>query len=148
MMAQPDIRDIVPHSGSMVLLDRVLDTGAETLRAEVAIHGDSQFCEDGAVGAWVGIEYMAQAIAAFAGHEAVQRGQPVQVGFLLGSRRYECATAAFAVGQVLHVLVQRTLQGENGLGSFDCRIEDAATGAQLASGAITVFQPPNLDDYL
>lgn len=143
----PPIRELVPHGGAMCLLDRVLAAGADTLSAEVAITPASLFCVDGAVGAWVGIEYMAQAVAAFAGYEARARGEPVRVGFLLGTRRYACKAPSFAVGSLLRVHVQRTLQAENGLGAFECRIDDAG-GEELAGAIITVFQPDHVDEFL
>jgi len=147
-MNPPDIHELVPHSGAMSLLGRLLAADDETLSAEVAITADSMFCVEGAVGAWVGVEYMAQAVAAHAGHVARLRGQPVRVGFLLGTRRYACALPAFAVGSVLHIHVQRALQGENGLGAFECRIVDGAGGGELATATITVFQPDNVEEFL
>jgi len=148
-MMLPNVRELVPHAGAMVLLDRVVSAGDDILCAEVVIGPQTLFCDGQGVGAWVGIEYMAQAVAAFAGYEARQRGEPVRVGFLLGSRRYECAQPAFALGSSLHVHVQRTLQGENGLGAFECRIEDAAqAGVTLATAIITVFQPNKVEEFL
>jgi predicted hotdog family 3-hydroxylacyl-ACP dehydratase len=147
-MNMPDIRSLVPHEGAMVLLDRVLTADAENVCAEVAIHTGSLFCDGGGVGSWVGIEYMAQAIAAHAGFTALQRGEPVRVGFLLGARRYQCSVPAFAVGSMLHVHTHRALQGENGLGAFECRIDDAASGATIATATVTVFQPDNVNDFL
>jgi predicted hotdog family 3-hydroxylacyl-ACP dehydratase len=150
-MNLPDIHTMVPHGGTMSLLGRLLAADAETLCAEVAIGPDTLFCSDGAVGAWVGVEYMAQAVAAHAGYGARQRGEPVRVGFLLGTRRYACAQAAFPVGSVLHVHVQRVIQGENGLGAYDCRIVDGQggdTGPALASATITVYQPDSVEEFL
>jgi len=146
-MNTPDMRDLVPHSGTMVLLDRVLSVDGDGLCAEVAIHAGSVFCEHGEVGAWVGIEYMAQAIAAHAGYCARLRGEPVKLGFLLGSRRYTSRVGGFRAGTVLTVCVQRVLQGENGLGAFECRIEDDSATA-LATALVTVFQPPDVDAFL
>jgi predicted hotdog family 3-hydroxylacyl-ACP dehydratase len=147
-MSFPDIRELVPHSGAMVLLDRVLSADAENLCAEVAIHAGSVFCDapSAGVGSWVGIEYMAQAIAAHAGYLARQAGAPVKIGFLLGARRYEAQVPVFAAGSVLQVHVQQALQGENGLGAFECRIEMA--GAVLAQATITVFQPEDAKQFL
>ncbi|MBI3285467.1 MAG: hotdog family protein [Burkholderiales bacterium] len=144
----PPIRSLVPHEGDMVLLDRLIAVAAETLCAEVTIRTETLFCDAQGVGAWVGMEYMAQAIAAHAGYLARLRGEAVKVGFLLGSRRYECSQPAFALGSVLHVHVQRALQGDNGLGAFECRIEDGVNGAVLATATITVFQPDNVNDFL
>ena len=86
-MSLPDIPSLVPHGGAMSLLGRLLSTEGESLVAEVAIGPDSMFCTNGSVGAWVGVEYMAQAVAAHAGYAAGLRGEPVRVGFLLGARR-------------------------------------------------------------
>jgi predicted hotdog family 3-hydroxylacyl-ACP dehydratase len=142
----PDIRLLVPHAGPMVLLDRVISVDQDSLCAEVAIRDDSLFCGADGVGAWVGIEYMAQAIAAHAGHAAYLRGEPVKIGFLLGSRRYECARPVFAIGSVLHVHVVRLLMAENGLGSFECRIEDESGVA--ATATVSVFLPANAEAFL
>ncbi|WP_027865390.1 ApeP family dehydratase [Massilia alkalitolerans] len=146
-LVRPDIHSLVPHSGPMSLLGRFLEADDETLSAEVDITPESMFCTDGQVGAWVGVEYMAQAVAAHAGWCARRRGEPVRVGFLLGARKYACAVSAFPVGSVLRVHVRRALQGENGLGAFDCRIEDAA-GQELATATITVFQPDHVEEFL
>jgi predicted hotdog family 3-hydroxylacyl-ACP dehydratase len=147
-MSMPPVCELVPHSGTMSLLDQVLAADEETLSAQVAIGADTLFCADGVVGAWVGVEYMAQAVAAHAGYAARMRGDPVKVGFLLGTRRYQCSVPGFAVGTVLRVHVKRALQGENGLGAFECRIEEGASANVLASATITVFQPPNVEEFL
>jgi 3-oxoacyl-[acyl-carrier-protein] synthase-1 len=149
-MNLPNIRTLVPHTGPMVLLDKLIAVGEETLCAEVNITPDTLFCDGKTVGSWVGVEYMAQAVAAFAGYEAHLRNEPVKVGFLLGSRRYEVACPGFPVGSRLHVHVQRALQGENGLGAFGCQIVDAndSNGTMLANATITVFQPDNVNEFL
>jgi predicted hotdog family 3-hydroxylacyl-ACP dehydratase len=134
-----DIRSLLPHSGPMVLLDRVIAADDESLSAEVRIRSDSLFCADGGVGAWVGLEYMAQAIGAYAGYNARLRGEPIKLGYLLGTRCYECTRPVFAVGTLLRVRVKRMLQSENGLASFACRIDDE--NSQIAGANLTVFQP-------
>ena len=138
-MTWPDIRSLIPHGGVMVLLDRVVAVDEESLCAEVRIRPDSLFCAATGVGAWVGLEYMAQTIAAFAGYTAYMRGEAVKPGFLLGARRYECTRPMFSQGSRLKVYARRVLQDENGLGSFECRIEDGKE--QVATATLTVFQP-------
>jgi predicted hotdog family 3-hydroxylacyl-ACP dehydratase len=130
----------------MVLLDRVISVDEESLCAEVRIRSGSLFCDADGVGAWVGIEYMAQAIGAWAGYNARLRGEPIKLGFLLGTRRYECRRPIFVLGSVLRVHVRRLFQNENGLGSFECSIDDNL--GQVASATVTVFQPPNVNDFL
>jgi predicted hotdog family 3-hydroxylacyl-ACP dehydratase len=141
-----DIRSLIPHAGPMVLLDRVISVDEDSLCAEVSIRSNTLFCGPDGVGAWVGIEYMAQAIAAWAGYTAQLRGKPVKLGFLLGTRRYESSRPIFVLGSVLRVHVQRLFQNENGLGSFECFIDNEE--GRVASATVTVFQPPNVDDFL
>jgi len=145
-MELPDIRSLVPHSGTMVLLDRVVAVDEESLCAEVTIRPNSQFCHAEGVGGWVGIEYMAQAIAAHAGHAAWLRGEPVRIGFLLGTRRYECTRPMFAIGSTLRIEVKCLLLADNGLGSFECRIDDEYGVA--ATATLSAFSPANANEFL
>src|SRR5262245_19005433 len=137
-MQWPDIRELLPHSGPMVLLDRVVGADDESLCAEVRLRQDSLFCVDGKVGVWVGLEYMAQTIGAYAGYRARLRREPVRIGYLLGTRHYDCKQPHFAAGRRLKIYVKRNWQGADGLASFDCRIEDHS--GVLASATVTVFQ--------
>jgi predicted hotdog family 3-hydroxylacyl-ACP dehydratase len=145
-MTMPDVKSLIPHSGPMVLLDTVIAADEERLCAEVRIRSESLFCAAGGVGAWVGLEYMAQAIAAYAGFTARLRGAPVKLGLVLGARRYECTQPMFALGSVLHVHVKRVLQDENGLGSFECRIDNDRE-ERLATATVTVFQPADANEF-
>lgn len=134
------IVELLPHAPPMVLLDRVVTAGDEQLSAEVTIRADSEFCRDGRVGAWVGIEYMAQTVAAWSGWQARQRGEAVKVGFLLGTRRYDALRAEFVVGETLLVLVEREFQADNGLARFRAEIR---CGDELcAQASISVYEPP------
>jgi predicted hotdog family 3-hydroxylacyl-ACP dehydratase len=146
-MEIPAVCALLPHSGPMVLLDRVVAVDEESLSAEVTIKLGDMFCDSAGVGAWVGIEYMAQAIGAYAGYVARLCGAPIRLGFLLGTRRYDCNRPRFSVGSVLRVSVKRTFQGENGLASFECEIEDVAHGP-AAKATLTVFQPPDSEAFL
>jgi len=130
----------------MVLLDRVISVDGDSLLAEVCVRSNSLFFDVDGVGAWVGIEYMAQAIAAWAGYTARLRGERVRIGFLLGTRRYECSRPVFALGSVLRVHVQRVFQNENGLGSFECFIDNEEE--RVATATVTVFQPPSVDGFI
>lgn len=134
-----DIGDIVPHTGRMSLLDRAIEGDEDSLVAEVTPREDSLFHEGGGVGGWVGVEYMAQAIAAWAGWRARLRGEVPRVGFLLGTRRYECSRPRFKVGETLRIEVRRQFWSENGLGQFDCGID--INGETVATAALTVFEP-------
>jgi predicted hotdog family 3-hydroxylacyl-ACP dehydratase len=89
---------------------------------------------------------MAQTIAAFAGYRAFLRGEDVKPGFLLGARRYECTLPMFSLGSLLEVHVRRVFESENGLGSFQCHIEDGQE--EVATATLTVFQPADAADFV
>lgn len=135
------IRELVPHAGRMVLIDAVVDAHDETLVCSTRIGADHLFECGGEVGGWLGIELMAQAIAAWSGWQARLRGAAPQVGFLLGTRRYDSQRARFAVGEELTIHVQRLFQADNGLAQFEARIEIG--GQIVASAALNVFEPPD-----
>lgn len=131
----------VPHRGAMRLIDRVLAVDEERAVAEVDVPLDGLFVSDARVPAWVGIEYMAQTVAAWAGHRAACSGGGPRVGYLLGSRRYSAHCDAFAGGSTLRIEARCELIGDNGLGQFDCSIH-GADGRLLATALVSVFEPP------
>ncbi len=149
-MSLPPIGTLLPHSAPMLLLDRLLRVDGDFLCAEVRIGAASLFCDGSGVGAWIGIEYMAQAIAAYAGYGAHVRGEAAKPGFLLGTRHFEALRPLFPVGSVLHVHVHRVAQGGNGLAAFECRIDDmsALPAVTVATATVTVFEPDNVNDFL
>ena len=139
-----DANLVVPHSARMSLLDTVVRADENSLTAEARVREDSPFARDGVVGAWVGIEYMAQAIAAFEGCRARDRGDAPKVGFLIGSRHYACSVPGFAVGSLLRIEIVRQYE-EGGLGLFDGKI----TGDNISADAsLSVYQPDNAQQFL
>jgi predicted hotdog family 3-hydroxylacyl-ACP dehydratase len=137
------IENYVPHRGVMLLLDWLLDASADSAHAQVTVPRDGLFLQDAGMPAWVGLEYMAQTVAAWAGWQAVQAGRPVKLGFLLGTRKFQAARAHFSPGSVLRVSVLCELVGTNGLGMFDCRIQPQGEDSVLAQARISVYEPDN-----
>ncbi len=137
----------MPHRDVMLLLDRLLAADADSAVAQVTVPQGGLFLHDAGMPSWVGIEYMAQTVAAWSGWNALQKGQAVKIGFLLGSRKYEAAQAFFAPGTRLVVSVRCELMGDNGLGMFDCRIH-GEDETQLASARISVFEPGDGRAYI
>ena len=131
------VRELLPHDPPMVLLDRAISFEDATFIAEVDVRGDSVLCQGDGVPGWVGIEYMAQAVAAHAGCKARLDGKPPAIGYLLGTRSYKCSVAAFPVGETLEVHIE-SLYVEMGLGAFACKID---MGETVASATINVYRP-------
>lgn len=143
----PPLHTLVPHAATMLLLKRMVAVDEDCLWAETEITPASLFHDGSGVGSWIGIEYMAQTIAAYAGYHAQQRGDTPGIGFLLGTRRYACRTAQFATGSTLIIKAQKLLHTDNGLGSFACTIQDKQTRETLAEATVTVFQPDNAQEF-
>lgn len=139
------VAELVPHSGKMSLLSKILDHGEDWISAQVEITPDSMFADEQGVPAWVGLEYLAQAIGAFAGLQERLLGGKPKLGFLLGTRKYTCTKDFFPIGSTLTIKVSQNLQAENGLSSFDCLLE---SNECEASARLNVFQPENADQFL
>ena len=139
------VDELVPHSGDMSLLDEVVSFSEETLTARVVIGPQSTFFHDGGVPAWVGIEYMAQAVAAWAGCGEKRTGGNPKVGFLLGSRKFSSSCAVFPQGAELIIHIERELQDDSGLGSFQCSL---TFDDQQQQARLNVFQPPDAAAFM
>jgi len=136
----PPIVELVPHRPPMLLLDRVLSYDGERVVCETVLEAGSPFVDQGRVPAVVGIEYMAQAIAAGAGLSARDKGEAAaRMGFLLGCRDLAITVDSFRVGDRLTVEARRTW-GEKEIGSFACKV--LRDDEVLVEGALTVYQGP------
>jgi predicted hotdog family 3-hydroxylacyl-ACP dehydratase len=124
----------------MSLLSRVLQADDAQALAEVDVPVTSLFSRPQGTPSWLGIEYMAQTIAAWAGARARRHGQVPQVGYLLGTRRYVATEPWFTPGATLAVQVRCELTGSNGMGQFSCTIVDAS-GRELARAMVSVYEP-------
>lgn len=144
MKPEYNIIDVIPHGQPMSLLDSIEDYSENGLVAMVTITEDSLFCESDGVPAWVGVEYMGQAVAAYAGVSARRSNQPVKIGFLVSTRRYESPCSYFPVGTVLAVSVNQITENMTGLQVFDCKITGKDIGIQAN---LNVFMPENIQEF-
>jgi predicted hotdog family 3-hydroxylacyl-ACP dehydratase len=111
------IGELLPHGPAMTVIDRLVEYDAKRSVGTVTIERTSPFFVGTGVPAWVGIEYMAQTIAAHAGYEARQRGEPPAIGFLLGTRAYRNELAEFPLRSTLTITVE-PLVADAGFGAF------------------------------
>jgi predicted hotdog family 3-hydroxylacyl-ACP dehydratase len=131
------IGELLPHGAAMTLIDRLVEYDAKRSVGAVTIEHTSRFFDGVGVPAWVGIEYMAQTIAAHAGYEARQRGEPPAIGFLLGTRAYRSELAVFPLGTELTITIE-PLVVDAGFGAFQCSI---ATDCVVATAIVNTYQP-------
>jgi len=141
MMDWP-VSQLLPHAGNMMLLDEVCAFDDEGLTARATVKPSPYSLPDGSLPPWLGLELMAQAVGAWAGCQARQAGKPVQLGFLLGTRRYDLAPRGaenFAPGTVLTVTAQRSLVDANGMAVFECALYENTR--LLAQARLNIYQP-------
>ncbi|XXF09211.1 hotdog family protein [Pseudomonas sp. D2-3] len=140
------VAELVPHAGNMILIDEVLAFGADHIDTRLVVRPGGLFSQtDGSLPAAVGIELMAQSVAAFAGCHAREQGLPVELGFLLGTRNFTCNVDRFPAGSTLLIHANRSLQDDNGMCVFECRLEGPGI---LVEARLNVFQPCDVSTYI
>ena len=140
------LAELIPHAGDMILIDQVLSFDEEQIHTRATVKPGGLFNRpDGSLPAWVGIELMAQSVAAYAGCHARRKGEPVALGFLLGTRKFECNVEHFPAGAELSIHGLRSLEDDNGMGVFECHLRGDGFHA---SARLNVFRPPQAASYL
>jgi len=140
MTELPAIETLLPHDNPMILVDRALSIGEKSIHSQVDIDKHLMFFnpETNTVPAYVGIEFMAQSIAAWSGYQALQQGQQPPIEFLLGSRRYARECDQFTLGQTLDIFAEQVME-DNGMAVFSGRIE--YQGNTIAQCQLNVYVP-------
>ena len=134
------INELLPHAPPMVLLDQVERWDKGEVTTSLKIHEKLPFfiSDDSYIPAYVGLEYMAQTCGAYAGLEALESGQSVRLGFLLGTRNYHSVVDGFRPGEKLTITAKEVLRQEL-MGVFDCHI--FSEDKEIASAQINLYQP-------
>ena len=145
--AFPPIEELLPHRGAMLLLDSVLSGDESSIIAQATVPQAAWYLdEQGGMPAWIGIELMAQTIAAHSALRGRLKGKPPKRGVLLGCRAYRARMPRAAAGALLKVSAKMTLVDESGLGAYDCNIERGA--AQFAAATLKVFVPDDFEAFM
>lgn len=141
------IEQIVKHRKPMLLIDKLINFDEESARVSVAINENSLFYSEQIRGVpcHIGIEYMAQCVAAYAGANDCHNNIEIRIGFLLGSRKYNPKVEFFEVGQSLIVSAERIIKDDAGLSVFECTIYNNEETQLLAEARINVYQPDDQD---
>lgn len=129
---------LLPHAAPMLLLDEVAAVDDARAVAVALMRPDHPFAAPEGVPAHVGLELMAQTCGAWVGARALAAGEPVRLGFLLGTRHYQSRVTWFAPGQRLEITACVVLV-DLGVGVFDCAI--ARDGEPLATARLSLYQP-------
>jgi predicted hotdog family 3-hydroxylacyl-ACP dehydratase len=143
----PPIEELLPHRGTMLLLDRITNFDTETIYSEYTPRAHAWYCDErGHMPAWIGIELMAQTIAAQVGLVKRSQAAPPKQGVLLGTRSYAATQPFFMVGQTLCIQSTLIFLDDSGLGAYECSI--CVNDLEVASATLKVFEPDNFETFL
>ncbi|MDK2598502.1 hotdog family protein [Pseudoalteromonas obscura] len=140
------IEQLIAHRDPMILITELTAYDDNHAQGTVCVTAESPFMSEKGVPSYVGIEYMAQMVAAYAGAKALDNGGTIDIGFLLGSRKYKTHTPYFKAAQNLVVSVEELHKEESGLGVFDCKIK--YNDELLAEAKVNVFQPDDPQGFI
>jgi len=142
-MSKVMLEKYMAHRGSMLLLDNFVSADDQEATAEIHISEQSSFYMDPfGVPSWIGLEYMAQSIAVFAGAKAERLNVPTPIGYLLGTRRYDCPVDWFVNGLILTSSCKEEVVSDNGLAVYTCQLLGA--GIECRS-RLTVYLTPDTE---
>ena len=144
MMMKIDAQQFMIHKLPMRLVDYLVEADEDSILCELEVREDGLLDEAGVVPACVGLEYMAQTIACFSGYHAMQQGGEPKLGLLLGTRRFESDIQSFKCGDCLKIHANRLIMSENGMASFECKVENAVI---VQRATVAVFEPLNVADF-
>jgi predicted hotdog family 3-hydroxylacyl-ACP dehydratase len=130
----------------MLLVERVVAWDAQHAVVAAVPKADAWYSADGAMPSWIGIELMAQAIAAHVGLVARSHGKPPKAGVLLGTRQYRATQPRFAASAELIITARMTYRDDSGLGAYDSAI--TLRGAEVATASVSVYEPPDFAAFL
>ncbi len=129
--------NLLPQRPPLLLLDSVNNESIEAFSAETVITKDSLLLSGDSVPAWAGIEYMAQAVAAY--HSSfIKEGDKVEIGFIVGVRNYKSKVSDFKIGEKLVMNVEEIVI-DNGIGSFNTTI--SIDGKVVTETKMTTYIP-------
>ncbi|AIL33271.1 ApeP family dehydratase [Basilea psittacipulmonis] len=139
-----NVASLLPHSVDMVLIDEVIEYSKDHLIARSTVRPDHVFVREGQLPSFFCIEMMAQSVGAWAGCQAKIKNEPIQLGFLLGSRQYQIFFDTIPMNSLLEFDVKLSTQDANGFGIFDgCAylIEPDQTKTLIATARLSVYSP-------
>ncbi len=139
MLGRDAIAALIPHQGSMCLLDRVLEWDKDHIVLATATHRASTnpLRSDGRLRAIHLCEYGAQAMAVHGGLAAQADGRTAQPGFLVSLREVKLhVDFVDSLRGELHVSARRLLESS---GSWQYSFEVRHEGGVLASGRAAII---------
>ncbi len=140
MIEDDELCELIPHSGSMCLLQRVLEWDEQRILCESLSHKqrDNPLLRNGCLSSIHALEYGAQAMAVHGGLLARKRGEKLRGGYLAALREVKLRLLDLSQlqGSLLIEAVELMSEGGNLMYSFQV----TANGEQLVTGRATVIE--------
>lgn len=135
-------KEIIPHRGSMLLLDTLVTAKdgcgtAETTLDETCLTAD----ENGVIAPLTLVELVAQTYAAVKGWDLTESGHDFSIGYLVGVQKFSCDQPA-RVGELLTINVE-TYGEFNSFAIIEGTVLQGET--VLATAKIKLWIPPEED---
>ena len=153
MLDLPAIESLLPHRGTMLLLDRIIRFDGDCLLAEYSPRPHAWYADPaGNMPGWVGIELMAQTVAAYVAMKKRLAGLPPKMGAMRGTRCYQsqrvsvAESGCFAAGRVLQIQAHEDYVDDSGLAAYDCAI--GRDGEVLATATLKVYEPADFETFI
>lgn len=130
------IRELVPHTGAMCLLEGVLEWDETSIACRATSHRDASNplrTSDG-LAAVVGVEYAAQAVAVHGG--LAKKAAKPKIGYLAALRDVICSVERLDIEKGDLVVRANQVAAESGRLLYDFRIESG--GRELLRGRLSV----------
>lgn len=133
-----NIENYIPHRHGMRLIDKIIEVNDDYALCETHINHDSLFyCPSiSGIMPWIGIEFMAQTVAVFAGFQ--QHKSEPDIGLLLSVRQFICTKPYFSENTCL-IIKATKIYLEDNVGVFQCDIE--LKKESVASARLNTLQP-------
>lgn len=133
------VEKLLPQSETMRLIDRVIKVTDDTALCEMQVRKDNIFFDADINGiyVWIGIELMAQTVAAFAGYRNITDAP--KIGLLLSARQFSHTKPVFLLGETLTIQANQVYM-EDVVAVFETKI--FCDGECVASAKLNAYQPP------
>ena len=148
----PSPADLLPHSGAMLLIDRIVSYSEQKISAFVKVSSKgfalrSNFALEPSnniatnthqVENWIALEYMAQTAGILIAYIIKEQNLSLpDAGFVVSARRCNFFTECFYLEQELNIIAALDTYSSP-LFLFDCYIEDSKLGTKLAEAKLSI----------
>ena len=144
MINKAQLLTVIPHRGRMLLLDAIneYDTKVNSVEGEYRITEDCLFYDPAAKGvpAWVGFEFIAQAVSALTGIGYRERGEVPKTGFILSISQLQIGLSFFAIGSIITIKAKQVDHMDS---HFVFSGEIFVEGEKVLEGKITLIEVDN-----